>query len=114
MDLHLRLCPIPSHSSQAPNGLLNENSLGSISSIVNPLSGHENFEENVMLSFFLNFLGIVSFSYSAINRPSERFNAVSILSASLFPRLEFKTILSTTIEISCLTFLFKFGKSSIS
>ena len=42
----LRLCPIPSHSSQAPNGELNENNLGSISSIVKPLSGHENFEEN--------------------------------------------------------------------
>ena len=28
--------PIPSHSGQAPYGLLKENSLGSISSIVNP------------------------------------------------------------------------------
>ena len=105
---------MPSHSSQAPNGLLKEKSLGSISSIVKPLSGQENFDEKVMLSFFLNFLGMVSFSYSATKRPSERFNAVSILSASLLPNLEFKTILSTTIEISCLTFLFKLGKSSIS
>ena len=55
---------MPSHSSHAPNGLLNEKSLGSISSIVKPLSGHENFDENVTLSNFLNFLGKVSFSYS--------------------------------------------------
>ena len=37
--------PIPSHSSHAPYGLLKENSLGSISSIVNPLSGHANLVE---------------------------------------------------------------------
>ena len=37
--------PIPSHSSHAPYGLLNENNLGSISSIVKPLSGQANFVE---------------------------------------------------------------------
>ena len=105
---------MPSHSSQAPNGLLNEKSLGSISSIVKPLSGHENFDEKVILSFFLNFLGKVSFSYSTTKRPFDKFRAVSILSASLLPNFEFNTILSTIIDISCLTFLFKFGKSSIS
>ncbi len=57
----LRLWPIPSHSSQAPNGELKEKSLGSISSIVKPLSGQENFDEKVIVSFFLNFLGNVSF-----------------------------------------------------
>ena len=108
-----KLCPIPSHSSQAPKGELNENNLGSISSIVKPLSGHENFEEKVMLSSFLNFLGNVSFSYSTTNNPFDRFTAVSTLSASLFPNFEFRIILSTTIEISCFSFLFKFGKSSI-
>ena len=41
----LSLMPIPSHSSQAPKGLLKENNLGSISSIVNPLSGQANFVE---------------------------------------------------------------------
>ena len=40
-----KLTPIPSHSSQAPYGLLKEKSLGSISSIVKPLSGHANFVE---------------------------------------------------------------------
>ena len=44
------LIPIPSHSSQAPNGLLNEKSLGSIPSIVKPLSGHANFVENINFS----------------------------------------------------------------
>ena len=39
-----RLTPIPSHSSHAPYGLLNENNLGSISSIVKPLSGQANFD----------------------------------------------------------------------
>ena len=65
---------------------------------MNPLSGHENFDENVIVSFFLSFLGNVSFSYSTINKPSERFTAVSTLSASLFPRFEFNIILSTIIE----------------
>ena len=51
-----KLCPIPSHSSQAPNGELKENNLGSISSMVKPLSGHENFDEKVTVSVFLNFL----------------------------------------------------------
>ena len=52
--------PIPSHSSQAPNGLLKEKSLGSISSIVKPLSGHANFVEKISFSIFLNFFGKVS------------------------------------------------------
>ena len=37
--------PNPSHLSHAPAGLLKEKILGSISSIVKPLSGHEKFEE---------------------------------------------------------------------
>ena len=109
-----KLCPIPSHSSQAPKGLLNEKSLGSISSIVKPLSGHENLDEKVIISFFLNFLGKVSFSYSTVKRPFDKLSAVSILSANLFPNFEFRTIRSTIIDISCFIFLFRFGKSSIS
>ena len=41
--------PIPSHSSQAPMGALKLNSLGSISSIENPDTGHANFEEKVVI-----------------------------------------------------------------
>ena len=37
--------PIPSHLLQAPDGLLKEKSLGSISSIVKPDTGHANFDE---------------------------------------------------------------------
>ena len=108
------LIPIPSHSSQAPKGLLNENNLGSISSIVNPLSGHANFVENINLSGFLNFLGKVSSSYSTNNNPFAKFIEVSILSANLLPRDELRTILSTKIEMSCLIFLFNSGTLSMS
>ena len=55
----LSFIPIPSHSSHAPNGLLKENNLGSISSIVNPLSGQANLVEKINFSNFLNFLGKV-------------------------------------------------------
>ena len=108
------MIPIPSHSSQAPNGLLKENNLGSISSIVKPLSGQANFVEKINFSNFLNFLGNVSSSYSTNNKPFAILIDVSMPSASLFPKDEFKTILSTRIEISCFTFLFNSGTFSIS
>ena len=101
-----KLWPIPSHSSHAPKGELNENNLGSISSIVKPLSGQENFEEKVTLSIFLNFFGSVSFSYSTINNPFERLTAVSTLSANLLPSLLFKIIYQLLL-ICRLIFLFK-------
>ena len=81
---------------------------------MNPLSGQENFEENVIDSIFLSFFGIVSFSYSTTSKPFDRFNAVSILSANLFPKFCLIIIRSTIIDISCLIFLFKLGKSEIS
>ena len=114
MGSTFNLIPIPSHSAQAPYGLLKENNLGSISSIVKPLSGQANFDENITFSFFLNLAGIVSFSYSTYNKPFDKFRDVSILSANLFPKSEFNIILSTNISISCLTFLFNSGIPSIS
>jgi len=45
--------PIPSHFGQAPNGLLKENILGSISSNLKPETGHEYFSDKVILSPFL-------------------------------------------------------------
>ena len=87
--------PIPSHSSQAPNGLLNENSLGSISSIVKPLSGQANLVEKINFSNFLNFFGNVSSSYSTKIKPFAKFIDVSIPSANLLPSDELSTILST-------------------
>ena len=106
--------PIPSHSSHAPKGLLKENNLGSISSIVKPLSGQANLVENMIFSNFLNFFGIVSSSYSTNIKPLAKFIDVSIPSANLLPNDEFKTILSTRIEISCLIFLLSSGIFSIS
>ena len=47
------LFPKPLQSGQAPNGLLNENSLGSISSIVNPETGQANFVEKMSIFFEL-------------------------------------------------------------
>ena len=50
-----RWLPSPSQAGQAPNGLLNENSRGSISGMVKPETGQANFSENSMrscVSFF--------------------------------------------------------------
>ena len=82
--------------------------------MVNPLSGQENFVENINFSVFLNFLGNVSFSYSTKSKPFVKLIEVSIPSASLLPKDEFKTIRSTNIEILCLVFLFNSGTLSIS
>ena len=105
---------MPSHSSQAPNGLLKENNLGSISSIVNPLSGQANLVEKINLSNFLNFLGRVSFSYSTKTKPFAKFIDVSIPSANRLPKDEFSIILSTKTYISCFIFLLSSGTLSIS
>ena len=79
-----------------------------------PLSGHANLVENINFSNFLNFFGSVSSSYSTNNKPFARFIDASILSANLLPKEEFKIILSTKIDISCLTFLFSSGIFSMS
>ena len=79
---------------------MKENNLGSISSIVNPLSGHANFVEKISFSIFLNFFGKVSSSYSTNIRPLANCVEVSIASANLFPKVEFNIILSTSIDIS--------------
>ena len=44
--------PRPPHSGQAPNGLLNENSRGSISEMVKPDTGQANFSEKIRRSAF--------------------------------------------------------------
>ena len=93
---------------------MKENNLGSISSIVKPLSGHANLDENIIFSFFLNLAGNVSFSYSTYNNPLDKLSEVSILSAKRLPKSEFSIILSTNISISCFIFLFNSGMLSIS
>ena len=82
--------------------------------MVKPLSGHANFVEKINFSIFLKFLGKVSSSYSTKIKPLAKLTAVSIPSASLLPSEEFKIILSTNIDKSCLTFLFNSGALSIS
>ena len=47
--------PKPSHSEQAPWGALKLNNLGSISSILNPLTGQANFEEKIVIFFVSKF-----------------------------------------------------------
>src|SRR5437016_11619971 len=42
--------PSPPHAGQAPNGLLKENSRGSISEMVKPDTGQANFSEKMMRS----------------------------------------------------------------
>ena len=44
------MTPSPSQAGQAPNGLLNENSRGSISAMVKPETGQANFSEKVSRS----------------------------------------------------------------
>ena len=81
---------------------------------MNPLSGHANFDEKTIFSIFLYFLGKVSFSYSTNTNPSAKLSALSTPSASLLPKSLLIIILSTTMEISCFTFLFNSGNLSMS
>ena len=72
------MTPRPSQTGQAPNGLLNENSRGSISLIVKPETGQANFSEKVMRR------GVSpsgALAYSATAMPSARPSAVCRLSA---------------------------------
>ena len=83
--------PSPSHSLHAPWGALKLKSLGSISSIEKPDTGHENFDEYILI-FFLS-------KFSIYTKPSDKFNDVSTLSAILWI-ISFLTInLSTTISM---------------
>ena len=97
------LVPRPSQSGHAPNGLLKENNLGSISSIVKPDTGQANLAEKMNCS-------AVS-AFSAISNPSDRSRTVSIESANLASRPSRTTTRSTTTSISCLMFLSKVGVS---
>ena len=67
--------PNPSHSEQAPCGALKLKSLGSISSILNPDTGHANFDEKIVIFFVSKF--------SMYKRPSDKERAISILSLNL-------------------------------
>ena len=96
--------PIPWHLGHAPNGLLKENILGSISVIWNPEIGQENFSENTKIYSFFSIT-------STNNNPSPIFKADSTLSVSLVCILSSITNRSTNISISCFLFLSMVGKS---
>ena len=97
------LYPRPLHSSQAPNGLLNEKDLGSISCILIP--------QSLQAKFWLKLSGFPPIT-STCKRPSESLKTVSILSVSLLSIPFFITNLSTTISILCFIFLSRFISSS--
>ena len=90
------LYPRPKQSGQAPNGLLKEKLLGSISSILIWQSG----QEKLWLKFMI-FPSIVS----TIRSPSARSRTVSMESDSRFSIPGLTTRRSTTISILCLMFL---------
>src|SRR5579864_8322038 len=85
------LVPSPSQAGQAPNGLLNENSRGSISGMVNPETGQANFDEKIVSSPLS--------ASSVMAMPSARVSAVSNESASRLPRSGDSSSRSTTTEM---------------
>ena len=87
--------PSPLHTSQAPNGALNENILGDNSSMPIPWSGQANLVEYMVSS--------PSITWHIIN-PSDNFTAVSTDPASLASIFSLITILSTITSIVCFLF----------
>ena len=96
-----RLNPSPMQQGHAPNGLLKEKLLGSISSILIPQSGHEKLSEKLSVSPPI---------ISTLSNPSDILRTVSIDSPSLSSIPSFTASLSTTMSILC----FLFFSSSIS
>ena len=90
------LYPRPRHLGQAPNGLLKEKLLGSISSILIPQSGQE--------KLWLKFRSFPSM-VSTTRRPSASSSTVSIESERRFSIPGFTIRRSTTISMLCLIFL---------
>ena len=113
--------PSPPHFGQAPNGLLNENSRGSISGMVKPDTGQANFSENTMRSVVsLRCLlalapatGATSAS-SATAKPSASLSACSSKSAKRVAISGRTTRRSTTTSMSWVNFLSNAGTSAIS
>ena len=101
---------MPPQVGQAPNGLLNENSRGSISAMVKPETGQAKRDEKVMVR------GASPSGASANTTslmPSASSSAVSKESASRAAMSARTTIRSTTTSMSCLNFLSSLGTSSM-
>ncbi|MNE25368.1 hypothetical protein D3C80_1186970 [compost metagenome] len=76
------LTPSPSQVGQAPKGLLNENSRGSISLMVKPETGQANFSEKTMRrGSSPSGAPDAGKAHSAVAMPSAKFSAVWMLSA---------------------------------
>ena len=105
--------PRPSQTGQAPNGLLNENSRGSISVMVKPETGQANFSENSSRSRLAlrRRLVVGPFGHrDAVGQPQRRLQAVGQRAA---PARPWSPARSTTTSMSCLNFLSSAGASSI-
>jgi hypothetical protein len=124
-----QLVPSPSQVGQAPKGLLNENSRGSISSMVKPETGQANFSENSdalvrLVSFlaslladsFAAFLGLLGRACRRIRRRRGRRPASARSRNCRRARgdIAATTMRSTTTSMSCLNFLSSAGASAIS
>ena len=120
------LVPSPSHSGQAPKGLLKEKSRGSISEMVKPETGQANFSENRMRSCvsFFDLLAESPVSCSGCQRLVGEFGDGDAVgdaaapspanppAACRYPRRT--TTRSTTMSMSCFSFLSSAGASAIS
>ena len=109
--------PRPSQSGQAPNGLLNENSRGSISSMVKPETGQANLrrERAMRLGLRLVRLACRRRHFGDQRRSRRRASARSRSSRRAARAMSARTTMrSTTTSMSCLIFLSSAGASSIS
>ena len=95
--------PSPRQVGQAPIGLLNENMAAVRSPIAMSWSGQASFVE---------YVSCLSPIMSTIIMPFERFDAISMESASLFSRFSLIINLSITIDISCFLFFSSLISSS--
>ena len=89
------ITPRPLHSGQAPKGLLNEKSLGSISDMLIPHVGQANFSENICVSQLFFVLTLISII------PSASSNACSIESDILGLSLSSTVSWSIITDIEC-------------
>ena len=114
--------PSPPQAGQAPNGLLNENSRGSISEMVKPETGQANFSEKISRSA-VSFLALLALlpptgaapsANSTTASPSASLSAVSSESARRVAMSGRTTTRSTTTSMSWLNFLSSAGASAIS
>ena len=102
--------PRPVHVSQDPYGALNENILGSISSIPTPCSGQASWVLKVSSASFALPSSSLDWNRTLV-APSPSRTASSTASAIRLLFSGLSTILSITISIVCFRFLFRLNSS---